>query len=195
MIKGKSIALGILLAAASGAAMAHGETGGEHHFLSGFAHPFSGWDHILAMVGVGVWSALSIRSRVWVLPPLFVLAMACGFGLAVTALPLPVIEAGIASSVLILGVLIALSIQLPLWSGMLLIGIFALFHGLAHGVEVPTGASFIAYGSGMACATALLHVGGILLGQIQRWGMGSLLIRTGGGVAALVGTVALVGLV
>ncbi len=195
MMKGKSVALGILLALVSGTAMAHGEPGTEHDFISGFAHPFSGWDHMIAMVGVGLWSALSIRASVWILPPLFVLTMACGFALGVTGIPLPVVEAGIAASVLILGIMIARSIELPLVAGMLLIALFALFHGVAHGSELPPSAHPLAYAFGMACATALLHVGGILFGQIHRWPAGRLLVRTGGGVAALVGTIALVGLV
>ncbi len=195
MIKGKSIALAILSALISSAAMAHTEPGMEHGLFSGFAHPFSGWDHMIAMVGVGLWSALSIRSAVWTLPPLFVLTMACGFALAAIGIPLPVVEAGITASVLILGILIASSVQLPLWSSMLLVALFALFHGVAHGTELPPTAHPFAYGLGMACATALLHVSGILFGQIYRWPMGRVLVRGGGGLAALLGLVAITGLV
>ncbi len=195
MLNAKSVSLGILLALISTAAFAHVEPGSAHGFSDGFVHPFSGWDHMIAMVGVGVWSALSIRSRVWILPPLFVLAMTCGFALGTTGIALPVVEAGIAASVLVLGILIALSVQLPLWSGMLLVAIFALFHGIAHGSELPPSAHPLAYGAGMACATALLHIGGILLGQADRWPAGRTLVRVSGGAAALIGVIALGGMV
>jgi len=164
------------LAAFSTGALAHTghEIGG---FASGFTHPFGGLDHLLAMVAVGVWSALQaaphalhrISRRVWLWPAVFVGTMLCGAIAGLNGFAMPAVESSIALSVLALGLLIALRARLPLIVGALLIAAFAVVHGHAHGSEVPPGASVWLYLTGMTCATLLLHVSGVLAGtQLRR---------------------------
>jgi urease accessory protein len=150
-------------------AFAHpGHGGGEltWDFSGGFAHPFSGWDHLLAMLAVGLWAAqLGGRAR-WLVPAAFISVMALGALLGHDGLTMPGIEQGIATTVFVLGLLIAASVRLPVGVGMALAGLFALFHGLAHGAEMPATAGGLAYGSGFVAATALLHLAGLGLGIV-----------------------------
>jgi urease accessory protein len=135
-------------------------------FAGGFAHPLSGWDHLLAMIAVGLWAAqLGGRAR-WLVPAAFVGVMALGAALARTGVPMPGVEQGIAASVLALGLLIAAAVRLPLAAGMALVGLFAIFHGLAHGAEMPATTGGLAYGAGFVAATALLHAAGLGLGLL-----------------------------
>jgi urease accessory protein len=164
------------LAAFSAAALAHTghEIGG---FASGFAHPFGGLDHLLAMVAVGVWSTLqaapNARQRfswyVWLWPTVFVVTMLLGALAGLDGIHIPAVESSIALSVLALGLLIALRTRLPIGVGALLVAAFAVVHGHAHGSELPDGASVWPYLTGMACTTLLLHVSGVLAGvQLRR---------------------------
>ena len=169
-------------------AQAHpGLPGHTHGFASGLAHPLTGLDHILAMVAVGIWAAQRGGRSLWAVPLAFVSVMALGgmFGMMGGALPFE--ETGIAMSVLILGILIAASVRLPLPAGVLIVGLFALFHGCAHGAEMPATSSGLAYGMGFMLATAGLHLGGISLGLIARRHGSPQLVRYTGGAIAVCG--------
>jgi len=138
-----------------------GETGG---FLHGLMHPVSGLDHICAMLAVGLWAAQTGGRSIWAVPLTFVSVMALGGMLPLLGIGLPFVEQGIALSVLLLGVLIAASVRLPLWLSGSMVGLFALWHGHAHGTEMPALASGIEYVLGFMLATVLLHVVGISFG-------------------------------
>lgn len=131
--------------------------------FAGVAHPMLGADHAVAMIAVGVWSALVGGRAVWAWPLAFVLAMLAGFGLGLAAVPLPYVEAGILASVAALGLLAVLAVRLPWALGAAVIGLFALFHGHAHGAEAPA-AGLLLYALGFALTTAALHVAGIGIG-------------------------------
>ncbi len=179
-----AVALGFAVATASGAA-AH--TYGAHgaSFTQGFLHPFGGIDHLLAMVAVGLWAAQRGGRALWAVPGAFVAMMAIGGIAGAFGVTLPLVELGIALSLIVLGVAVALSIRLPIAAAAALVGLFALFHGHAHGSELPETASALAYGLGFVAATAALHGFGIALGVLLRRDAGRLLVRLGGaGVAA-----------
>jgi urease accessory protein len=168
-------------------ALAHLDPVAHGSFAAGFSHPLFGADHILAMVAVGLWAALSGGRAVWALPVAFVGAMSVGFALALVGMPLPMVEPMILASVLLLGVLVALSVRLPLGAGAGIVAALALFHGHAHGAEMG-GASAVSYLAGFAVATALLHGAGLLAGgMLARMG-GSLLTRGAGAAVALAGS-------
>ena len=162
----------IFLLVASGTAFAH-----PGHNVSGFAaglmHPFSGLDHLLAMVAVGLWAAQGNtlkrgRSKVWLLPATFMTMLAVGAGIAMQWQSLPLVEPGIAASVLALGLLIALSLQLPASLSVAITRLFGLLHGYAHGLELPRSAAPVEYALGFLAATAALHLGGIAAGLAMR---------------------------
>lgn len=183
----------VSLALLPGAAFAH--TGAEHAhgFVQGFAHPIGGLDHLLAMVAVGLFAAyLGGRAR-WLVPTTFVGVMALGGLLGVSGAALPYVELGIALSVVVLGLLVALRWNFPVAGAMAIAGVFAVFHGYAHGTELPENASGLAYGMGFLIATALLHLAGIAIGlAFASPGTGNLgrrLVQTGGGAIALAGVV------
>jgi urease accessory protein len=149
-------------------AQAHPLPGEHTSFASGFSHPLHGLDHILAMVAVGLWAAQQGGRAMWAIPAAFVAFMAVGGALGMAGVHIPHVESGIVASVLILGLLIAFAARLPLWAGALLTGLFAVFHGHAHGVELPAAASEFAYAIGFVAATALLHGCGVGLGRLAR---------------------------
>lgn len=184
----------LLVLAAAVPAQAHiiGAPGGG--WTQGFSHPFSGLDHILAMVAVGIWAAQAGRPTLWVLPVVFPLAMAAGGLLGFVGLPVPGIEAGIAASVLALGLLIAFQAKPPLALSIALVALFALFHGHAHGTELPLVASPLLYGLGFLLATGLLHLVGIGIGHVARLPAGMRMARVGGSVIAAVGVALFIGL-
>lgn len=135
-------------------------------FNTGLAHPFSGWDHLAAMVTVGLWAAqLGGRAR-WLVPSSFVIVMGLGAALARTGVSVPGVEQAVAASILVLGLLVATAARLPLGAGMGLVGVFAAFHGLAHGMEMPPGSADAGYAFGFILATASLHAAGLGLGTI-----------------------------
>lgn len=151
-------------------ALAHAHTGAgsAHGFLAGVNHPIHGLDHMLAMIAVGLWAAQIGGRALWAVPASFVGVMVLG-GLAATAgWALPLVETGILLSVLLLGLLIAFAIRPPVWAGALLVGAFALFHGYAHGAEMPHGASSLAYAAGFVMVTAALHVAGMGVGMLLK---------------------------
>jgi urease accessory protein len=147
-------------------AWAHGQGAHTHDagLIAGMLHPFSGLDHLLAMVAVGLWAAQQGGRALWALPASFVGALAVGSALGVMGLALPGIETGIALSVLVLGLLVALQSRWALGLACVMAAFFALFHGIAHGQEMPLAASPWGYGAGMLAATALLHAAGVLAG-------------------------------
>ncbi len=147
-------------------ALAH--TGSQHPggFGYGFGHPLGGLDHLLAMLAVGLWAAQVGGRATWAVPLCFVTLMAVGGGLGMAGATIPMVEAGILASVLVLGLLIAFSAKLPLWFSTVLVGVFAVFHGLAHGAEMPVSVSGLEYALGFILATALLHLAGI----VMAWG-------------------------
>jgi len=168
-------------------AFAHTGEGGAGGFLSGLAHPLFGPDHVVAMVAVGLWGAFLGAPAIWMLPIVFPLVMAAGGVLGILGVPLPAVEAGIAASAIVLGVMVALAARPPLWAAALLVGAFAIFHGYAHGKELPDGANAVAFSAGFVIATGLLHVTGIAFGQLARWPVGRIAVRAAGGVIAAVG--------
>lgn len=169
------------LLATAGVAEAHiltGETGG---FLHGFEHPLSGLDHLLAMFCVGLWGAQMGGRAVWSLPIAFPLIMVVGGVLGMAGVPLPAVESGIALSIVALGAAIAFVWRPPEWAALLVIGVFAVFHGYAHGAELPHAADPADYAIGFVVATGLVHIAGIAVGLgLQRLREGRLSRALGG---------------
>src|SRR5258708_17163319 len=168
-------------------AAAHTGTGLPGGFESGFIHPFSGIDHLLAMVAVGLWGAFLGRPLIYVLPVVFPVMMVAGAIMGMFVIPLPPVEVGIALSVLVLGACIALSVKAPVWAACVVVAIFAVFHGYAHGKELPSAADPVAYSVGFVLATGLLHVSGICLGLFNDLPRGVVATRSMGGIIAVLG--------
>ena len=167
-------------------------TYGGGGILSGFLHPILGLDHLLAMIAVGLLSAQIGGRAIWTVPTAFVGVMAFGGLLGILGVPLPMVEYGITGSVLILGIAIIAGDRLPEWAAIVFVGLFALFHGHAHGTELPaltdTIVLMVAYVSGFLIATAGLHVVGALIGIMAiRNKSGEMILRVGGAVIAVVG--------
>lgn len=179
-----SVICAIALVAGSVPAMAHdfGAEGGG--FLLGLAHPLVGLDHLLAMIAVGLWAAQIGRPALWLVPIAFPLGMAVGALAAVSGLELPAVEAGTAASVLTLGLLIALAVRVPIAGSLAVVAAFALFHGHAHGSELPAAASPILYGIGFILATGALHLVGLGIGTTLRRPAERILVRCGGAAVA-----------
>jgi len=182
----------LVFSAVAGAHEGGGIAGG---FYSGFVHPILGWDHVAAMVAVGLWGAFLGNPAIWVLPIVFPMVMAIGGALGVAGIPLPAVETGIATSAVVLGLMVALAARPPLWVAALIVAVFAIFHGYAHGAELPEAANPLAYSLGFVIATGLLHLSGIAFGLLARWPAGRLAVRTGGGLIALAGVGFLTGVV
>ncbi len=182
---GAAIACTSLLMASP--ASAHTGTGLPGGFLSGFTHPLSGFDHLLAMVSVGLWGAFLGRPLIIALPVIFPTVMAMGAVLGMAHTPMPPIELGIAISVMVLGALIAGAVKAPVWLACLIVGLFAIFHGYAHGAELPSAADPIGYAVGFVLATGLLHVAGIGIGTLNDRPGGAIVTRTLGGLIAATG--------
>jgi urease accessory protein len=176
-------------------AMAHTGLGAASGFAHGFWHPIAGLDHVLAMVLVGVLAWQLGGRALWSVPAAFVLVMAVGGALGVAGMALPLVELAIALSVVVLGAAVALGPRAPVAVAIGIAGLFAIFHGQAHGAEMPAGASGLAYGIGFMIATAALHLGGLGLAYLvaaagDRFG---LVLRSAGGLAALAGLAILSG--
>ena len=166
------------------AAHAHVEQGQAAGLVSGLGHPVSGLDHVLAMVAVGLWGAQLGALALWLLPVTFPMMMALGGLLGLLGVPLPGIEVGIAASAILLGLAVMSELRPPLAAAVLLVALFAIFHGHAHGTELPAGQSALLYSMGFVVATGCLHGLGIAVGLIHRWRWGKALLRvTGAGVA------------
>ena len=172
--------------------LAHNRAGVAGGFASGFLHPLTGIDHILAMVAVGIWGAQLGAPAIWALPVAFPLVMSVGGAMGVRGVPLPGVEIGIAASALLLGLMIFSEARPSLVAAALLVGFFAIFHGYAHGTELPLAANPLAYGAGFVLATGLLHVSGIGMGLIHRWPLGARVLRFAGGAISLAGLFLLV---
>ena len=166
-----------------------GETSGLTH---GFMHPVGGMDHVLAMVSVGFLAYVLGGHALWLVPAAFVAMMAAGGSLGMSGFDMPFVEAGIGLSIIVIGMAAALGQKMPVAAAMALVGGFAIFHGFAHGAEMPQDASGVSYGIGFMLATALLHAAGIavcfaaarVMGRQSLWAA-----RAGGGAAALAGVV------
>lgn len=178
----------------AGVAMAHETAGNIGGFSSGFMHPVLGWDHVLAMVAVGLWGAFLGGTALWVLPVVFPFVMTIGGALGIAGVPLPAVETGIAVSALVLGCMVLGAVRPPLWLAAVIVGIFAIFHGHAHGTELPGAVSPLAYSLGFVVATGLLHLCGIAFGYLIRWPAGRIAVRCGGALVALGGAAFLFGL-
>lgn len=170
-----------------GQALAHVEQGQAAGFLTGLAHPWSGLDHVVAMLAVGLWGAQLGNPAVWVLPVTFPLVMSLGAMMGLLGVPLPGIEAGIAASALLLGAMVAGEIRPRMGVAAALVGFFAVFHGHAHGTELPAGQSGMLYSMGFVVATGCLHGLGIALGLVHRWRAGKLALRGAGALIAALG--------
>jgi urease accessory protein len=195
--RGQALRLPVLIAgfALSDAALAHTQTGVAGGLVSGFLHPITGLDHLIAMVAVGLWGAQLGAPALWVLPIAFPMVMAFGGVLGVLGVPLPAPEVVIALSAVALGAAVAAQLRASLAVAAALVAVFAIFHGHAHGVELPTAANPLAYGVGFVVATGMLHLCGIAIGTLSRWRVGQRLIRVlGGAIAALGGYFLLLGL-
>lgn len=181
------LAAAAVLALMASTAWAHVQEGQAAGFLAGLSHPVSGLDHVLAMVAVGLWGAQLGLPAIWLLPVAFPLVMAFGGFLGLVGIPLPGVEIGIALSALALGIAVAAEARPPLWASALLVAVFAVFHGHAHGTELPEGQSGLAYSLGFVVATGLLHAAGIAIGLVHRWSAGRAALRVLGALVAIGG--------
>lgn len=145
-------------------ALAHTGVGHTTGFAAGFFHPVSGADHMLAMVAVGLWATQMGGRAIWAVPAAFVGMMMIGGALGLSGISVPFIEQGILASVLVFGALIAGALRFPVAVSSALVDIFAIFHGHAHGAEMPVAMGAVSYSAGFALATALLHLAGIAIG-------------------------------
>ena len=168
-------------------ALAHQERGQAAGLLAGLKHPVSGLDHVLAMIAVGLWGAQLGAPAIWVLPVAFPMVMAFGAALGVLGIAIPGIEVGIAVSAIVLGVMVLTEARPPLGVAALIVAFFAIFHGHAHGTELPAGASGVLYSVGFVVATGCLHGVGIGIGTIHGWPKGRIALRLGGAAVALAG--------
>jgi urease accessory protein len=189
----RSLALMIVVAAlCAGPAMAH--TGEDvSGFVSGILHPITGLDHVVAMVAVGLWGGILGKPALWQLPVIFPLVMAVAGAAGALGVPLPGVEVGIALSGIVLGAMVLFMIRPPIAVAAAIVGAFAIFHGHAHGAELPTAANPLAYGAGFVLATGSLHLMGIAFGALIKWPWGQTAVRTAGGAIALAGTAFLTG--
>ena len=186
-MKRLSIAL-ILSVGAASPAFAHLNPAEHGSFAAGFSHPLFGADHVLAMVGVGLWAFLVGGRAVWAIPTAFIATMMLGFAAALAGIGLPFVEPTIATSVVVLGLLALIALQVPVVAGMAVVGFFALFHGYAHGGEMGE-ASSLSFTTGFALATALLHAVGLGVGLAGNAlsHRGRIAARIAGGLTALAG--------
>ena len=180
------LASGAVLLALPGLALAHPD-GATTGFWHGFVHPLGGVDHLLAMLAVGLWASQMGGRAAWAVPVTFVSVMLAGVSLGLGGLPLPYVEAGILASLLVLGVLVASALRLPLSLSAALVGVFALFHGHAHGAEMATTLSAVSFCAGLALASALLHGTGFALASGSRWLGAAAAARLAGAAIALGG--------
>ncbi len=180
-------ALFVLLLSLVSASHAHTEVGTASGFVSGFLHPVFGVDHLIAMVAVGLWGAQLGTPAIWILPITFPAVMALGALFGIAGLPLPGVEIGIAASALILGLMVTFAAKPALWIAGLVVAAFALWHGHAHGTEIPDAINPLAYGIGFVVSTGLLHLAGIFLGLLVRWPVGAIVVRASGSAIAVLG--------
>ena len=168
-------------------ALAHVGQGRAEGFLAGLSHPVSGLDHVLAMVAVGLWGAQLGAPAIWLLPVTFPMVMSLGGFLGLLGVPLPGVEVGIAASAILLGSMVAKEARPPLGLAAAMVAFFAVFHGHAHGTELPSGQSGLTYSIGFVIATGCLHATGIAVGLIHRWGWGRIALRAAGAAVGAAG--------
>lgn len=185
----KPAALPVLMVAllAATPALAHTQAGVATGLASGFLHPLTGLDHLVAMVAVGLWGAQLGAPGIWVLPVCFPAVMAVGGVMGVVGVPLGHTELFVALSALVLGFAVAAALRVPFWAAAIVVSVFAVFHGYAHGAELPGAALPLAYGVGFVTATGLLHCAGILVGTLIRWPAGAMTVRALGAAIAGLG--------
>ena len=170
-------------------ALAIAHPGHEHtnSFMSGFSHPLGGLDHLLAMIAVGIWAASLGGRAIWAVPTAFVATMLAGGGLAVAGIQVPFVEQGILLSVVFMGIMLLASVKLSTISCAAIVAVFALFHGAAHGLEMPLNANGAQYAAGFAIATALLHAAGVAFGAVVASIQVPVLNRIAGSLITLAG--------
>jgi urease accessory protein len=187
MASARLLLLTILVLCWGQALHAHVQHGEGVSFRTGFEHPISGLDHVVAMVAVGLWGVQLGAPAVWLLPVAFPMVMAMGGMLGLMGVPLPGAEIGIAASAILLGSAVLSEVRPPLLIAAVVVTFFAVFHGYAHGAELPPGQSGLLYSMGFVIATGCLHAVGICIGSIHRWRWGQKLLRMAGGAVALAG--------
>jgi urease accessory protein len=163
MTKTRSILAALSIAAAT-PALAHTGSHDIGGFAAGFTHPLGGLDHVLAMVSVGLFAAMLGGRAVWSVPASFIAMMLVGGTLGMAGVVIPAFEVGIAASVIVLGAIIALGRTWPLSAAMAMVGAFAVFHGYAHGAEIPAGSGALSYSVGFSLASLILHIAGLVAG-------------------------------
>jgi urease accessory protein len=179
----------ILIASAllCAAAHAHSDQVSTGGFMAGYLHPLTGLDHLLAMVAVGMWGATLGVPLIWALPVAFPFMMVVGGALAIFGVPLPFVELGVALSVLMLGLAVALRWRAPLVAAVCIVSLFGLLHGYAHGSELPSSAAPAAYAAGFVISTGLLHLAGIAFGHVEKLRHGIRILQAAGALIAVVG--------
>jgi urease accessory protein len=182
--RGFAVSALALLPALAGA---HQEAGQAAGLLAGLVHPVSGLDHVLAMIAVGLWGAVLRAPAIWVLPVAFPMVMALGGLMGLLGVPVPAVEIGIAGSAIVLGIMVLGELRPPLWAAAAIVAFFGVFHGHAHGREVPDGASVLLYSLGFVIATGLMHGVGIVIGVAHRWELGRRWVRVAGAGVAMAG--------
>ncbi len=181
--------LGVVLIGCPDIALAHTQSGEGNAYLTGFLHPLTGLDHVLAMLAVGMWGAQLRGDAIWVLPVAFPFVMALGAVAGLLGLPMPAIEIGIAASVIALGAAITTNYRPPLIGATALVSVFAIFHGYAHGAELPSRTDALPYCIGFVMTTGLIHLAGIAIGLLAEWRRGLAALRLGGAAIASAGLV------
>lgn len=191
----RSVVFAVLLSLIPGVAYAHdGSNVPFGGFLSGLVHPVLGFDHLLAMLSVGILSAQIGGRAIWTVPATFVSVMALGGALGLIDIGLTSTELGIAASLVLLGLIIAAERKLHVLLAMAGVGFFAIFHGYAHGAEMPTTAEPVLYAAGFLTGTALIHIAGLLIGDIAKhYERGKVALRVGGGLIAMIGVMFIFG--
>ena len=187
MARASRLAVAAMLATFASPAFAHILAGEARGFLTGFLHPISGLDHVLAMVAVGLWGAQLGAPAIWLLPITFPMVMAFGGFLGLLGVPLPGVEIGIAASAVLLGAAVMTERRPPLYAAAALVAFFAVFHGHSHGAELPPGQNALLYSLGFVVATGCLHAIGIAIGAVHRWPTGKIALRVAGGGVGLAG--------
>ena len=176
-------------------AYAHVQQGQAVSFMTGLEHPWSGLDHVLAMIAVGLWGAQLGNPAIWILPITFPMVMSLGAMMGLLGIPLPGIEIGIAVSAIVLGIMVLGEFRLKLVVAAIIVGCFAVFHGHAHGTELPGAANPLAYSAGFVISTGMLHLSGIAFGLLVRWPAGKIAVRTFGVIISLAGVGFLTGII
>ena len=187
MSRAARLAIVLTFAALPTMVHAHEQIGEATGFVTGFMHPITGLDHIIAMVAVGLWGAQLGAPAIWMLPVTFPIVMAFGGFLGIIGVPVPGVEIGIALSGVLLGAAVMTESRPPLIIAAALIAVFAIFHGHSHGAELPPGTSGVTYSIGFVVATGMLHACGIGIGTIHRWSYGRLALRALGGLISVGG--------